>query len=71
MSRILLFLATNIAVITVLSVVMNLMGLNQPGSSMLPTIVIASVFGMGGSLISLLLSKRMALKSSGARVIES
>ncbi|MFT4563566.1 MAG: heat shock protein HtpX, partial [Gammaproteobacteria bacterium] len=43
----------------------------QSGSSMLPTIVIASVFGMGGSLISLLLSKRMALKSSGARVIES
>ncbi|MFT4582281.1 MAG: heat shock protein HtpX [Gammaproteobacteria bacterium] len=71
MSRIFLFLATNLAVITVLSLVMNLFGLNQPGTSMLPTIVIASVFGMGGSLISLLLSKRMALKSSGAIIIES
>ena len=71
MSRILLFLATNFAVITVLSIVMSIFGLNQSGTSLLPTIVTASVFGMGGSLISLLLSKRMALKSSGARIIES
>jgi heat shock protein HtpX len=63
-------LATNFAVILVLSVVMNILGLNQAGSAMLPTILFASVFGMGGALISLLLSKRSALKSSGAHLIE-
>jgi len=50
--------------------VMNILGLNQAGSAMLPTILFASVFGMGGALISLLLSKRSALKSSGAHLIE-
>ena len=69
-NRVFLFLATNFAVILVLSVVMNILGLNQAGSAMLPTILFASVFGMGGALISLLLSKRSALKSSGAHLIE-
>jgi len=68
MTRVILFLATNFAVVLVLSVVMNVLGLNQQG--MLPTIIFASVFGMGGSLISLMMSKRMALRSTRARVIE-
>lgn len=68
MTRVLLFLATNFAVVLVLSVVMSALGLNQQG--LLPTILIASVFGMGGSLISLLMSKGMALRSTGARPIE-
>jgi heat shock protein HtpX len=68
MTRVLLFLATNFAVVLVLSVVMSALGMNQQG--MLPTILFASVFGMGGSLISLLMSKGMALRSTGARVIE-
>ncbi len=71
MSRILLFLATNFAVVIVLSVVMSLLGLNQPDSGMLPMIIFAAVFGMGGAFISLLLSKRMALRSTGAQVIET
>lgn len=71
MSRILLFLATNFAVVIVLSAVMTLLGLNQPGSSMLPMIIFAAVFGMGGAFISLWLSKRMALKSTGAHVIDT
>jgi heat shock protein HtpX len=69
MTRVLLFLATNFAVMIVLSVVMSLLGLNQQG--MASTILFASIFGMGGSLISLLMSKGMALRSSGARVIET
>jgi len=69
MTRVFLFLATNFAVITVLSIVMGILGVDQQG--MLPMIIFASVFGMGGSLISLLLSKGMALRSTGARVIES
>lgn len=68
MTRVLLFLATNFAVVLVLSVVMSALGMNQQG--LLPTILFASVFGMGGSLISLLMSKGMALRSTGARVIE-
>ena len=71
MTRIFLFLATNFAVILVLSSIMTFLGLNQPGGSMLPTIIFAAIFGMGGSLISLLLSKRMALKSTGARLIDT
>ncbi len=70
-NRVFLFLATNFAVVIVLSVVMNVLGLNQAGAGMLPTIVFASIFGMGGALISLLLSKRSALRSSGAVVIVS
>lgn len=69
-NRVFLFLATNFAVVIVLSVVMNLLGLNQAGSGMLPTVLFASVFGMGGAFISLLLSKKSALKSSGAQIIE-
>ncbi len=71
MSRIFLFLATNFAVIIVLSVVMNLLGLNQQSSSMLPTIIFAAAFGMGGSFISLWMSKGMALRSTGAQIIDA
>ena len=71
MSRILLFLATNFAVVTVLSVVMSLLGLNQQGSGMLPMIIFAALFGMGGAFISLWLSKRMALRSTDAHLIEA
>lgn len=69
MFRILLFLGTNFAVVIVLSLVMSLLGLNQQG--MLGTIIFASLFGMGGAFISLFMSKSMALRSTGARVIES
>ncbi|MBI2799362.1 MAG: protease HtpX [Gammaproteobacteria bacterium] len=69
MNRIVLFLATNLAVVAVLSVVLNVLGLNRPGSNMTSLLVMAMVMGMGGSLISLLLSKTMALRSTGAQVI--
>ena len=71
MSRIFLFLATNFAVIIVLSVMMNLLGLNQQSSIMLPTIIFAAAFGMGGSFISLWMSKGMALRSTGAQIIDA
>lgn len=70
MLRIGLFLATNFAVLVVLSIVLNLLGLNQPGSGTGPLLVFAAVFGMGGAFISLLLSKSMARRAVGARVIE-
>ena len=73
MKRILLFVATNIAVILVLSVVLSilgpLLGLDPQGYGSL--LLFATVFGFGGSFISLLLSKTIAKHSVGAQVIVS
>ncbi|USD64370.1 protease HtpX [Vibrio sp. SCSIO 43136] len=73
MKRTMLFIATNLAVMVVLAVVLNLVyaftGL-QPGS-LNGLIVMAGLFGFGGAFISLLMSKSMALRSVGAQVIES
>ena len=71
MNRLMLFLGTNLAVVLVLSVVLQLLGLNRPGMSMLPWLFMTALIGMGGSFISLLLSKSMALRSTGAHVITS
>ena len=75
--RILLFLFTNIAVIAVLSITMRLFGfqgfLDQSGANLNinSLAIFAAVFGMGGSFISLLLSKWMAKRSTGAKVIDN
>lgn len=69
MLRIGLFVATNVAVLLVLSIVLNLLGLNQAGSSTTGVLVFAALFGMGGSLISLLLSKTLAARAVGAQII--
>ena len=75
MRRILYFLATNIAVLLVLGIVLRLLGvesyLDRTGTGLdyWNLLVFAAVFGMGGSFISLLLSKWMALRMSGAHVI--
>jgi len=71
MLRIGLFLATNLAVVFVLNLIMTVLGLNQPGTSFLPMLIMAGVMGMAGSFISLLMSKSMAKRSAGAQVIES
>ena len=67
-SRIALFLATNLAVLVLASVVMSILGVNP--NQMSGLLVMAAIFGFGGSLISLLLSKTMALRATGAQVIE-
>lgn len=69
MNRMFLFLATNAAVVLVLSVVLTLLGFNRPGMSMLPWLAMTAIIGMGGSFISLLMSKSMALRSVGAEII--
>lgn len=71
MMRITLFLITNLAVLVVLSVLVNLLGLNQPDMDWTPLIILAGVVGMGGAFISLLMSKSIAKRSSGARVIDT
>ena len=71
-SRILLFLGTNLAVIVVLGFVSRLFGFEQyVGGSTTSLLVFAFVFGMAGSFISLAMSKTMAKRSTGARVIEN
>lgn len=73
--RITLFIITNLAIVFVLSVVVNLLGvgpmLNQQGIDMTSLVVFAAVFGFGGSLISLAISKWTAKRMTGARVIVS
>lgn len=73
--RILLFLGTNIAVLLVASVTFRLLGLDQflyqqgVGMNLTGMLIFAAVFGMGGSLVSLLISKWAAKRSTGAQVI--
>lgn len=75
MKRILLFLATNVAIVLVLSVTMRLLGvepyLNANGLNLTSLLIFAAVMGFGGSFISLAISKWMAKKSMGVQVIES
>jgi len=75
MKRVVLFLGTNLAVVLVLSVVLKLLGLDramfsQTGVSYGGLLAFAAVVGFTGSIISLLMSKRMAKWSTGAHVIE-
>ncbi len=75
MKRILLFLATNLAVLLVLSVSFRLLGLDgllkaNGGLDMNAVLVLAAVIGMGGSFISLAISKWSAKTMTGAQVIE-
>ena len=70
--RIALFLATNLAVLALLSIVLavlqNVFGVTLGDTGTL--LVFATVFGFGGSFISLMISKWMAKRSTGAVVIE-
>lgn len=71
MKRIALFLLTNLAVILVLGIVLNIVfsvtGMNSRSIGGL--LILATVFGFGGSFISLAMSKWMAKRSTGAVVI--
>lgn len=74
MKRILLFLLTNIAVLVVLSIAASVLGvdryLTRQGLNLGALLGFAAVFGFGGSLISLAMSKWIAKSSVGAYVIE-
>ena len=67
--RVGLFLATNLAVLALASVVMSLLGVN--GSQFGGLLVFAAIFGFGGSFVSLWMSKWIAKRSTGAHVIET
>jgi heat shock protein HtpX len=71
MKRIALFLLTNLAVMLVLGVVANLLGLDRylAGQDIGSLLIVAAFFGFGGALISLAMSKWMAKRSMGVKVI--
>ncbi|MBK6975263.1 MAG: protease HtpX [Candidatus Methylophosphatis roskildensis] len=73
MKRIVLFLVTNVAVLAVLSVVLNLLGANRfltaNGLDIGTLLVFSAVVGFVGSFMSLLMSKPMAKWSTGAQII--
>jgi heat shock protein HtpX len=74
MKRIILFLATNLAVMLVLSVVLSIFGIGRPGPGQMQMgnlLAFSAVVGFTGSIISLLMSKPMAKWSTGARVIDT
>jgi heat shock protein HtpX len=75
MKRIVLFLATNLAVMLVMSVVLSLLGvdryLSASGLNLGTLMVFSLIAGFTGAIISLLMSKPMAKWSTGARVIDA
>ncbi len=74
MKRIVLFLATNLAVVVLLSVIVNLLGLDNwmtaRGIDYRSLLVLSAVIGFAGSIFSLLISKPIAKWSTGAEVID-
>ncbi len=77
MKRIVLFLMTNIAIMVVLGITLQLLGVEGIldregiGLDMWSLLVFSAVFGMGGSFISLMMSKWIAKMSTGAQVIDN
>lgn len=76
MMRILLFLATNVAVMIVISILFNLLGLGNylnaagTGIDLGALLMMSAVIGVTGSVISLAMSKMMAKRSMGVQIIE-
>ena len=77
MLRMLLFFGTNLAIVIILSISMRLLGVDSileqqgGGLNLNALLIFSAIFGMGGSLISLAISKWMAKKSMGVSLIES
>jgi heat shock protein HtpX len=76
MKRIVLYLATNLAIVLVLSITLQLLGVDRMldeqgvGIDFRALLILAAVMGFGGSFISLLISKWSAKRMTGAHVIE-
>ncbi len=69
MKRIFLFLATNLAVLVVISIILSVLGLNANPNDTVGLLGFSAVVGFTGSIISLLTSKMIAKRSVGAQVI--
>jgi heat shock protein HtpX len=76
MRRIVLFIATNLAVMVLLTIVVKVFGIDtytysKTGINFKGLLVLSAVLGFGGSLISLAMSKMVAKWQTGARVIDN
>ncbi len=73
MKRVALFVMTNLAILVVLSFSMRILGIDnyitQQGLNYNALLAFAAIFGFGGSIINLLISKWMAKRATGAQVI--
>ena len=75
MKRVFLLIVTNFAILAVLSVTMQLLGIdraltNETGLNLQGLLVFAAMFGFGGAFISLFISKWMAKRTMGVQLIE-
>ncbi len=76
MLRILLFLATNVAILVVISIVFQLLGIdgvleeNGVDLNLQALLIMSAIIGFSGSFISLLISKWMAKRSMGVQIID-
>jgi len=75
MKRILLLVATNVAVLVVLSITLRLLGVDRilderGGLDLTALLIFSAVLGFGGSLLSLAMSKFIAKRAMGVRIIE-
>ncbi|NBB76260.1 MAG: protease HtpX [Bacteroidetes bacterium] len=75
MKRVLLFLATNLAIIIVASITLSLLGvesyLQGTGLNLQALLIFCFIFGMGGSFVSLLLSKKIAKWTMKVQILDS
>jgi heat shock protein HtpX len=70
MMRIMLFMATNLAVLLIASITLKLLGVDRfTGQNYTSLLIFCGVFGFAGSLVSLFLSKWMAKMSTGTQII--
>lgn len=75
--RILLFLATNIAIMAILSITFSLFGIqgllaeNGVDLNLQSLLIYSAVIGFSGSFISLFVSKLMAKRSMGVNIIDT
>ena len=67
-TRLILFFLTNLAVVTTISVILGLLGV-RPNEGLIPLAIFCFVWGMGGALISLLISRWMAKRGMGVQLV--
>ncbi len=68
-TRLILFFLTNLAVVTTISIILGLLGV-RPNEGLLPLAIFCFVWGLGGALISLLISRWMAKRGMGVKLVD-
>jgi heat shock protein HtpX len=67
--RIFLFLLTNVAVVVTISIILSVLGV-RPGDGLGPLAIFCLIWGMGGALISLAISRWMAKRAMGVQLVD-